>query len=218
MTKLFTITEHKPKIFLMKFKHQYDMCMHFLRFSEFVETPSKDFKGKPFKILDFMRWYALNQGGGIFSYPEDWGGFNCTSESIQRTIDAGIVDFNDYDQTMVGIYNDCKTKYDKFALIGTSGHGQSTKHEVAHGIFYINDEYREKAIELVASLPKEVSKKINCTLKKMGYNVDVLVDETNAYLSTGYISLCEWDNELQYDLIKLSKPFTNLYKEYSKKV
>jgi hypothetical protein len=49
--------------------------MTFLRYQEFYESPSKKFRGKSYKLLDFMKWYA-SENDGIFTYPRDWAGFN----------------------------------------------------------------------------------------------------------------------------------------------
>ena len=82
MNKAFKIKEIKPNIFLFEFKHNYDMCMHFLRYQEYYESSSPKYRGKAFEIFDFMRWYSLKYGKGAFTYVDDWDGFNIPSHII----------------------------------------------------------------------------------------------------------------------------------------
>ena len=39
MKKPYTVKEIKPRIFLLSFKDHYDLCMHFVRYQEFYESP-----------------------------------------------------------------------------------------------------------------------------------------------------------------------------------
>ncbi len=69
------IEQVKPRIFHVSFDNRYDTAMTFLRYQEYYEGVEPWFR-KPFKILDYMHWYAQNKGKGAFTYPTDWAGFN----------------------------------------------------------------------------------------------------------------------------------------------
>ena len=45
MSRIFKITEVKPRIFLFEFKNHYDMCMYFMRYQEYYESASPKFRG-----------------------------------------------------------------------------------------------------------------------------------------------------------------------------
>src|ERR1019366_973309 len=104
----YTIKEIKSNIFLVKFKLQYDLCLTFLRYQEFYESPNKRFRNHSFTIIDFMSWYSSAFGNGIFTYPNDWNGFNFPDYIVPAVISAGIPDKNIYDETILNIYSVCK--------------------------------------------------------------------------------------------------------------
>jgi len=52
--KLYSIKSVYPGIYLIKFKDDYNMAIHCLRYQEFYESPSSKFKGKSFTIFDYM--------------------------------------------------------------------------------------------------------------------------------------------------------------------
>lgn len=209
------ISEIKPNIFFLTFTDQYDMCMFFLRYQEFYESPSPKFRNKQFQILDFMKWYSKKYGNGNFTYTTDWGGFNIPSSVIRDVINNGIQDRNIYDYEMKRIYTECKKSSNDFYIIGAlKNHTKTIAHETAHGFFFLNQEYKTQATKLVKALPKEIRQSINYWLKTKGYTPKVYIDETQAYLSTGFSSF-NFDNKLNNVLTKLSTPFVKLFKSYN---
>lgn len=212
MKKLYTLEEIRPKIFLMKFTDAYEMNMHFLRYQEYYESPSPKFRGKIFKILDFMKWYSLKHGNGNFTYMTDWAGFNIPSSVLQIVEQDEIEDWNHYDEEMRTVYEKCYRKYEDFYLIGAmGGNGNAIKHEIAHGFFYTLPEYKKEMSALVKSLDLKFRKKMELGLKNIGYTPKVYVDECQAFLSTG----------MSYNLPEVlkgeNKPFIKLYNKYYRK-
>jgi len=210
----YTVSEIKPRIFFLKFKWQYDLCMHFLRYQEFYESPNPKFRGKPFEILDFMEWYSSAYGKGCFTYPIDWGGFNHPGEIIKQVWDLGIADRNIHDYEMLKLYKQCLEKYPdgKFYIIGACGNKTTMRHEVAHGLFYINPEYKKEMTALVRALDKDFYRSICKSLKKMGYASKVHLDECQAYLATGMFSSFVASGKLTNQ----NKPFVKLFNQYYK--
>lgn len=204
----YKLKEVKPRIFLVNFdkKDTYDMSMLFLRYQEFYESPNIDFRGKHFLLLDFMEWYSHTYGNGVFTYPIDWAGFNFPGKIVDDVFNEGlgISDHNRYDTEMAIIYDKCHKKCPdgNFYIIGAACNEKVIKHEVAHGLFYTNSSYKTKMTKLVKNLKPSIRKKINKELKNMGYTPKVYIDETQAYLATGFASL---------DL-----PSTNKYEQFSK--
>lgn len=212
MNEAFKIKEIKPNIFLFEFKNHYDMCMHFLRYQEYYESSSPQFRGKAFTIFDFMRWYAIKFGKGSFTYTNDWNGFNIPGNIIWDIVNQHLIpDRNHYD---VAMYNAWKTCYHKagsfnFYIIGVVKGNGALDHEIAHGFFYLYPEYKKDTTKLVKSLKPSLRKEINATLKRLGYTPKVYIDEAQAYLSTG----------LTEGFVKLDqehKPFQAYFKKFLK--
>lgn len=215
----FKLEEIRPKIFLMSFKEPYDLAMYFVRYQEFYESPSPQYRGKKFELLDFMRWYSFKFGNGVFTYPDDWAGFNIPGDIIKQIWDLGITDRNIYDYEMLQVYRECqkKSKGD-FYLIGVSSEKEEAitlKHEIAHGFFYTTPSYKKEMTQLVKELTPEVRQKMNDELKELGYTPKVYIDEIQAYMSTG-LPLNPDGSDIYQQLEEARKPFIKLYSKYYK--
>lgn len=214
----FKIKEVKPRIFLAEFEDIYDMCMTFMRYQEFYESPNPKFRNKPFEIFDFMKWYSHSQGRGGFSYAADWVGFNIPSKIIDKclwnvntTLDY---DRNLYDDVMEDIQFACITKTnlegDDFYLIGAlKGNERTIQHEVAHGMFYLVPEYKKEMMALLKKLKPKFRDQLYKDLQKVGYTKHVLPDEAQAFLSTGWR---EYFPELHGEDAPFIKVFDKHYK------
>lgn len=216
MKKAFKIKEVKAGIFLFEFSNHYDMCMHFLRYQEFYESSSPQFRGKSFDIFDFMKWYSLKYGKGAFTYPSDWNGFNIPGDTIKKVWDLHINSKTIYDYEMLMAWRECNQKANgqPFYIIGVVRGNKALNHEIAHGMFYLHPEYRKEATKLVKKLNPDIRASLNKTLKKLGYTPKVYTDETQAYMSTGltgaFGEVDQWAEE--------RKAFRKLYKKFSKEV
>lgn len=209
----------------MNFFERYDMCMTFLRYQEYYESPSPDFRSKSFAILDFMRWYSFKFGEGAFTYATDWAGFNIPDYVIKDVRDLGIPDKNSYDKQMWKVYKECKKKAkgEKFYIIGDTETGGALSHEIAHGFFYINSEYKKEMMKLVASMDPELRKAMDNHLGKLGYASQVFVDEIQANMSTAEdfnnsrITKHNPDvDDLPKRLTVAQKPFVEVFQKYCK--
>lgn len=222
MKKPFRLKEVKPNIFCLEFSHYYDMCMFFLRYQEFYESPSPKFRGKSFKILDFMRWYSLKFGNDAFTYPNDWSGFNCPDHIIEKVNTLGIPDKNDYDIMMWSVYQSCKKKAKgKFYIIGVVKGNGALDHEIAHGLYYLNYHYKRDMDNLIKMMDPELRKAMNAYLLKVGYTSSVFVDETQANMATteGFTHHSErqyFAPDIATKLTQAQKPFIELFKHYTK--
>jgi hypothetical protein len=199
----YKLREVKPRIFLLEFPNHYDLCMTFLRYQEFYESPSPKFRNKHFTIIDFMEWYSKDRAG-VFTYPTDWAGFNIPSYVVDKVHNLSNdlkqalevpLDYNKYDEVMLKVFEKCYKTLDnrleenpgKFYLIGTDmGKTEVINHEVAHGFFYTIPEYKKEMLALVNNLKVSFREKFNKGLVKFGYTKQVFNDETQAFLSTGW--------------------------------
>jgi len=213
----YKVKEVKRRVFLLEFQDHYDMCMTFLRYQEFYESPNPKFRGKPFKILDFMKWYSSTFGDGLFTYPKDWDGFNFPGYIVptlrEQLKDKESPDFNEYDDIMYKAWHKCASKSDNkpFYIIGTLKDNDDAKeHEIAHAFFYLYPEYKKQMTQLVKELKPDIKEKINAELKRLGYTSHVYTDETQAYLSTAL-------NPSFDSYEKERKPLEEFFKTFSEK-
>lgn len=206
------------KIYLVQFKKQYDLAMFFLRPQEFYESPSSNFRGKSFDILDYMEWYSKEYGKGVFTYTEDWQGFNFPSTVIDELWAKGISDRNKYDFEMLLLHKKLKEeKGGNYYLIGSykndDENADTIAHEIAHALYFTNRSYYLKMNELTLDLNKKLYKKICKWLGKVGYCEEVFRDEVQAYVSTGMSKSAK---------IKISKeyyePLYHCFLDYTKDI
>jgi len=227
MKRPFVIKEIKSRIFLFEFRDVYDMCMYFLRYQEFYESPSRRFRENSFEIFDFMRWYSKKYGKGSFSYPNDWDGFNIPSTVIWKMWNEHLIpDKNIYDYEMWMAWQECNAKLNKdvacptkpinqFYIIGVKKGNSALSHEIAHGLFYLYPEYRKEMTKLVKAIDPDIRKIINAGLKKLGYTPKVYIDETQAYMATGLNKAFGEDTK---QWAKERKVFRDFFKKFSKEV
>jgi hypothetical protein len=91
---------------------------------------------------------------------------------------------------------------------------KALSHEIAHGLFYLNHEYKKEMKKLVKDLGPSIRKTVNEGLKKLGYTPKVYVDETQAYMSTGLSEAFGNSNQWAEE----RKAFEDCFKKYSRKV
>lgn len=202
----------KKGLWLVTTKHLFDLGMLFLRVQEFYESPNPEFQGKAFRLLDYMRWYCLNESEtGGFDYLGDVEGFNVPSEEIEKALDLTNPDPNQYDLMMVEIATGIQARQrNRYYLIGARSTDAATiDHEIAHGMFYLMPEYRSRMTKLVEALPARIE--ISNYLVAQGYCERSLIDEAQAYLATGlYTDLAH--------LEPVRHPFMTVFADFKKKL
>lgn len=188
----YKVKEVEPNIFAVIVKDDYDRAMMFCRVQEYYESPNKKFRGKDFSIWDYMKWYNSKYHKG-FSYAADWSGFNLPYDVARKCLEETITE-TPYDDEMWYVLNRVEemmyvksTKPNtKAYIIGTGDSTGSTfDHELCHGLWYTNKEYKKRAEALVKKLPKAHYNHIKKELLNMGYSDKVINDEIQAYMSTG---------------------------------
>jgi len=208
--KNYEIKEVRDRVFAVIMKDDYTRPMTFLRVQEYYESPNPDFRGKHFNIWDFIEWYSSTKRGA-FTYAFDWSGFNIPLpiawecyEGTEKTRRGekynGVRSMPDtwkskWDETMKDIvwtvqsrmFNK-KNKRDMNAYIigARDTEGDTFQHEVAHGLYYTNKEYKELMDEITQTIPLNHYLKFRSNLLKMGYTESVVDDEIQAYLTWGW--------------------------------
>lgn len=175
---------------------QYWLTSTFLRFQESYESPNPDFRGRWFTLEDFQDWYQTTRGGK-FTYYTDLVGSNFPDTVLRRAAS------HDLTRKESWVLSHLNLSDDKFYCIATNeadSDGNSTiAHEVVHGLFYLDSEYRNRVEELVESFDFTSFK---AALSKQGYTDEVLVDEINSYVLTGLTKNLWLKNPMSYIGIK----------------
>jgi predicted nucleic-acid-binding Zn-ribbon protein len=189
------VKEIKPKIFAVSIKDHYQKTMLFCRYQEFYESPYDEIRGKFFSWEKFMMVYKSKRKENTFTYPIDWAGFNIPSIVINRAMMAFKKDWGPYDEIMSDIWFHCENyplrfgePRSKWYLIGADTFNSSTmNHEIAHGLYYTNKEYKKNCDSLVAEIKPSHYEKLRKKLISIGYidNKKIIDDEIQAFMSTG---------------------------------
>jgi len=224
---MFQLKKMREGVYMLSFTQHIDLCYAFLRYQEFYESTNPRFYGKTFTWAEYIRWYTLtNKKEGsnphAFYYASDWSGFNAPAEVIGKVHDLGIPDPNHYDEIMHGIYKLIMTECDKAYLIGAVPGTSTEKHELTHALYYLNSEYKNKVVNTIQKTHNanrkcldERAKLIECMsdiLFKMGYAASSIVDEINAFTTTGDMKFFDKLNKQAYASLK--KELVTLHKKY----
>lgn len=215
------VKEVKPFIYCVQIDDDYDRAMLFCRYQEFYESPYKKFRGKPFGWMEYMRYYKTAWKKDVFTYPEDWAGYNIPSNVLQQAHHM----FNgetEYDVIMNDIYFYCATdarnknngQQADWYLIGASSKDMKTMdHEIAHGLYFTNQEYKKSVSKLIKNIKPSHYEKLKKKLIKMGYVKDkkILDDEINAFMSTGLYNGMDTK-----ELKKYEKEFIKNFNKFNK--
>jgi hypothetical protein len=215
------VKEIKPKIYCVLIDDDYDRAMLFCRYQEYYESPHKKFRGKYFTWMEYMRHYKDFWKKRIFTYPEDWSGYNIPSNILQQSHHM-FCEETEYDIIMNDIYwfcvGDTQEKYCgervDWYLIGASSKDLKTMdHEIAHGLYFTNDDYRKSVKKLIKDIKPTHYEKLKKKLVKMGYVNDkkIIDDEIQAFMSTGLYNGLDTK-----ELKKYEKQFVDNFKKYNK--
>lgn len=182
---MFAFKKLRDRLYELRFDDQHEMCMTFLRYQEFYESPR--YVGRKFTLAEYMSWYVKDQNkDGVFSYPQDWGGFNIPVDIIGQVHDMGIDDPNHYDSLMLAVYRTIRAQCDSAYLIGVTKDAKLDAHEVTHAMFHIDEEYHENVMSVLTDPTYGVIlPKLKSILLNRGYADVTVLDEVNAYVTTG---------------------------------
>lgn len=206
------------RIYTVVIEDDYLRGMVFMRCQEFYESSSPEFQGQKFTWNRYMDWYK-SEGPGAgkeeFTYGADWAGFNLPSESIEKCM-SDIDDPNEYDHCMASIIKAIrKQESANFYLLGVEKldvNSDVLDHEMAHGFWYTDPEYKKSMLNLIQKADKSLIKKLSDIIIGYGYNESVLPDEVQAYLSTGLASKMQG-----FGLEELMPEFENNFQSFKLK-
>jgi hypothetical protein len=215
------VKEVKPFIYCAEIDNDYDRAMLFCRYQEFYESPYKKFRGKPFTWMEYMRFYKDAWKKRVFTYPDDWAGYNIPCNILQKANHIFCYD-TEYDKIMNDIYFYCAidsqnkndgTRHDWYLIGANSKDKGTTNHEIAHGLYFTNKEYKNNVTYLIKNIKLSHYTKLKKILMKMGYVGDkkIIDDEIQAFMSTGLYNGLD-TKELKIYQNEFKKNFRNFTK------
>jgi len=186
----YKIEQVKPKVFAVIIEDSYDRAMTFCRVQEYYESPNPAFRGNnDFSFTEYMKWYSKEYGRG-FTYGVDWSGFNVPLETAYQCYDTLTDRYTDYDDVMESIvhqlYELNGDDIDGYMIGAGSTEGDTFQHEICHGLYATNKEYKQSVDEITETIEWQDYLKFEKNLLDMGYTAAVIPDEIQAYLSTNY--------------------------------
>jgi hypothetical protein len=185
------------EILVVEVENKFDRAMLFCKAQEFYESPNYDFRGKYFSIWDYLKWHEAEYGE---SYTMRWEGFNVPME-VAKMGTVMIQTF--YDIWFAEIIKEygSSAKY----IIGVDAIGSPIyEHEMAHGLYYTNSEYKLEMELAIGELSNEESEWCNNFLSMEGYADDKINDEIQAYMVSGF-----------EEINGLDKKFKEIYGRYT---
>lgn len=176
------IVEHAPGIIELKFKTDYDMHLGLMRFSDFYE--GSKLKGQFFDHETFFRTWLEEYGN--FDMFETICGYNLTDRDIRKFFQIFQEDaLWDIEKQVKRILAPYLKSKEKFCILScNAGDHITLNHELAHGYYYLDKEYKNQMDEDVKALSPAVWRRVRAGLKELGYIDQVLMDEAQAFLST----------------------------------
>jgi len=174
----------------LHFDTQYEITSTFLRLQEYYESDYPEIRGKHFTLDQYMDRYAADKGN--FTYTSDWSGFNVPGHIIEEFAHKFAEDLLEKEKDLLGVILQAveEQEWAKYYVIASSRDGgrhnssnDVMRHEIAHGMYYLNDKYRKEMRALTKDI-KEKQPDIAKALKEMGYCNEVVDDEIQAYFGT----------------------------------
>jgi hypothetical protein len=173
----------------------------FIRFQEYYESPSSNFKNKIFTLGQVKQWYSENYGSD--NYSEHWVGFNLPSV-VLKPFRSNLFDpLTDNEKELL---DRLKYRQDNFYIVGAQTKGV-LRHELSHAMYSYSKKYRDE-IDCYINTNKTKFYKIQKYILEKGYCKEVLNDEIQAYIT-------DMDDEFILDNLDLEL-ITGIIKIYKK--
>lgn len=176
-------------IILVKGQDYRSLAELFCRFQEHYESTFPEIRGKIF-TLGYLKSLTSKKNGAWTYYENsliegDWGGYNFPSYVMEPFINGLFDPLTEIEADFVDMFKCKQGKYYIIGVLDDDTGGGSLEHEVLHGLFYLNEAYKN---DVLSVLKKYDLRNFKEMLRDWGYCEDVLLDEINAYTCADY----EW--------------------------
>lgn len=206
------------------FPNQYLITSTFIRFAEFYEGQNDNLRGHYFTLDDVMDDY--HEKFGLMSYFEDWNGFNIPGEAFDEAYKTFNKDLRPKERIIVEAVMDYKLfgngnrqPFEKYYVIATHPTYDCTNHEIAHALYYLDNEYRTLVQIFLNQIDPKNKQQLIKWLLNEGYAFQVLDDEINSYIMDALTGYERWADFLKDPQLKLAaENLTLLFNQRLQKV
>lgn len=140
-------------VYLIRFDTSANMARTLLRFQEHYESPK--FRGEIFTLGHFKKWRIEKTGD--FTYYTDWTGFNFPSWIVRPFRDDKFNPLSYDEDLLLSAVSNLPEPFYLIAVANNHSHPDGTetptdvhssalRHEIAHGLWSTNGEYRAEAL------------------------------------------------------------------------
>jgi len=211
----FSKTEIQKNIFLLKFRSQRDLCLSFLRFQEFYESPK--FADNIFSHWNFYNYYKKEKGS--FSYHRDWFGFNIPSSVLRKFYEVNFHRLKRKELQIIKAFEKEIEGNEKFYVIGIFSEDgkvdiETLNHEIAHALYFMNKDYKKEIQVALKEVPTSEIQHSNNFLKEEGYHKKTYKDELHAYTLFGLTDLYYKEKSIPKVMISISKKLQRIFYKY----
>lgn len=113
-----------------------------------------------------------------FTYFQDWSGFNVPSTAFQPFYEGKFDPLTEKEKRLLGLFRNLQSRFYVIGIYDGGKKGTLT-HELAHALFFIDDDYRKAVREAMRGYDTSPLEK---QLAKAGYARHVIPDEVQAYI------------------------------------
>jgi len=205
---MFTTHEIYPNLYFLKFKEFIQIGLTFWRYQEYYE--SKFFKGRVMSLPDFITEY-WKKNDNDFSYFGYWDGFNVPSY-VLKEVWRKMKDETKYD-TALKKFTEKIGKKDFYLVSSFAKSADTIRHEIAHGLYYLNSKYRNEINRELSKLPIKFTNHCVKVLRKASYHKCVHRDEIQAYLIAGQDEDIDFREDILY-----RKRFLKVFMKYGRNI
>jgi hypothetical protein len=212
----FEVLKPFPNVLFFEFESHKEMLMTMFRIQEYYESPFDKIRNNYFTVEQFIDAYM--EEDGELDYFAKWGGFNVPSHIVKDFFFNFRFDLTDREKILKkGIEENLSSKDSFYIIAALKGQATCMQHELAHALYYLDKDFKDKALELVLSMPPETRNQMHTVLGGMGYTPEVFDDEIQAYLSTSDKKYLKEQFKINSDDIKsTTDSLKKLLKKYLK--
>lgn len=218
--KKYTIRVEQPikNLYHLVFPSKYLAAATVLRFQERYECPK--FRGKNFSLEEYMDYYAEKiSKKKSFTYYEDFYGFNMPS-SILRPFsnDAYLIKTStEKEKALINYFRPMLWNKGDFYLIAThkGTDADTIKHELAHGLYYVNKKYKEEINDSMAMFSEASIEELKRFLKNKQYHKALWTDEIHAFVMCDLTWIKnKWNVKTNDNMKIVGREFRKIFKNY----
>jgi len=192
-----------PEIFYITFPNRKELTFTMCRVEEYYEAASDNLRGKVFTWPEFIDEFTSNEGH--LDYFHSWSGFNVPGATFNSWA-TKFKDMSSRELALIKLVMSSITNFNSRYYVIATVEGDNTveDHEIAHALYYVDEEYKAKMDTLNSTLDDDVRLLLTTNFAKLGYSSTVYEDELQAFLATSkfeYINARFGMTEDMYDRV-----------------